>query len=61
MRPLAACAEGRNRVEYQISLGKKVLLSWSKVRFRPLDDWAVQELGLPVPGGAALRSALHQL
>lgn len=61
MGPLAAFAEGRYRVEYHISLGKKVLLSWSKVRLRPLGDWAVHELGLPVPGGAALRSALHQL
>ena len=46
MRPLVTWTEGRNRVEYQISLGKKVLLSWSKVRLRPLGDWAGQELGI---------------
>ena len=43
---MVAWAEGRNRVEYQISLGMKGLLNWSRARLRPLGVWVEWELGL---------------
>lgn len=43
VRPLVACAEGSNKVEY---LGRKVILTWSRAPLRSQGHWAVRELGL---------------
>lgn len=38
--PLVAWAEGKNRVEYQRSLGKKVALSWRRAPLSPAQSLA---------------------